>query len=164
MTINECIDMVDRQKPNAYEIQDKIHWLDQLDHVAWREVFSTHEADGQTPPPRPDPEEAQSWQALDMTPPPPPPPRPPEPFEGYKWKDVTDLQDGDTVLLIPDEFSQVYVDWMFAMIDYTNQEMSRYTNSMIMFNAHYADFANVWNRTHRPIGTFVKGAGGRIIR
>lgn len=163
MTINEIVDMIDRQKPNAYDLKDKIHWLDQLDRMAWREVISTHE--GEPPERKPiDPDEAQSWQALDMWPPRPPRPEPPETFEGYKWADDNDLQDGDTVLLIPDEFRQVYVFWMGAMIDYANQEMTRYTNSMIMFNTAYADYANAWNRTHMPLGARIRGAEGRILR
>ena len=163
MTINEIVDMIDRQKPNAYELQDKIHWLDQLDRMAYREIIATHMADPPAPP-EPDSEEAQSWRALNMPPPPPPRPAPPAPFAGYKWSDVTDLQDGDTELLIPDEFRQVYVFWMEAMIDFANMEMSRYTNSMTMFNAAYADYGNAWNRTHMPIGTIIRGAEGRVWR
>jgi len=162
MTINEIVDMIDRQKPNAYELQDKIHWLDQLDRMAYREVVATHEADRLVPPaPPPD---AESWRALGLPPPPPPPPAPPAPFEGYKWSDPEDLQDGDTVLLIPDDFRQVYVYWMGAMIDFANMEMARYTNSMVMFNTAYADYANAWNRTHMPLGAAIRGAGWRVCR
>jgi len=161
MTINEIVDMIDRQKPNAYELQDKIHWLDQLDRMAYREVVATHEADRPAPPTPPD---AESWRALGLPPPPPPPPAPPAPFEGYKWSDPEDLQDGDTVLLIPDDFRQVYVYWMGAMIDFANMEMTRYANSMVMFNTAYADYANAWNRTHMPLGAVIRGAGGRVWR
>lgn len=129
MTINGIIDLVDGQKPNAYSEEHKKHWLDQMDRMAWREVFETHE----------DP--------------------PVESFEGY-----TAETDGSTALLIPDDYSQVYVYWLYAMIDFANQEIQRYGNSMIMFNTVYADFANWWNRTHMPVQKRILGARGYAYR
>ena len=83
----------------------------------------------------------------------------PEDFAGY------DAQtDGETVLLIPDEFRDVYLYWLCAMVDFANQETQRYTNSMIMFNSAYADFGNWWNRTHMPKTARIRGAEGRIWR
>lgn len=82
-----------------------------------------------------------------------------ESFEGYD-----EDTDGETELLIPDEFWKVYLYWLYAMIDFANQEIQRYGNSMIMFNSEYAQFGNWYNRTHMPKQTWIKGAGGRIRR
>lgn len=129
MTINEIIELVDAQRPNAYEDKVKITWLDQLDRMAWREVFATHEDAGR------------------------------DSFDGY-----TEDQDGNTELLIPNDHKLVYLYWLQAMIDFANQEMSRYTNSMTMFNAHYGDFQASWNRTHMPIPQRMVGTNWRVIR
>lgn len=128
MTINKIIDLVDAQKPNAYEEKTKIAWLDKLDRTAFQEIISTHEEGDES-------------------------------FEGYD-----EDTDGETELLIPDEYQNVYLYWMYAMIDFANQEIQRYTNSMIMFNNEYAQFGNWYNRTHMPKQTWIKGAGGRIRR
>ena len=130
MTINEVIELVDAQRPNAYDDKVKIHWLDQLDRMVWREI-------------------CVNYAEIDTT----------QGFDGY-----SEDQDGSTDLLIPDAFKMVYVYWLLAMIDFANQEMSRYTNSMIMFNTAYSDFANFCNRTYTYKGKRITGADWRVIR
>lgn len=82
-----------------------------------------------------------------------------ESFDGY-----TEDTDGETELLIPDEYSECYIVWIYAKIDFANQEISRYSNSMIMFNALWADYCNGYNRAHMPRGEIMRGVGGRIMR
>lgn len=127
MKIADIIEIVDRQKPNQYEDEDKIHWLSQMDYMVFREVIAAHE-DGA------------------------------ESFDGYKPGDMS------KEVLGGDEFADMYVKWLYAMIDYANQEIDRYTNSMIMFNSLYADFCNAYNRTHMPKQYIVSGCDGRVIR
>ena len=43
MTIKECIDIVDSQKPNQYSIGEKVMWLTFLDKIIINEVLKTHE-------------------------------------------------------------------------------------------------------------------------
>ena len=81
-----------------------------------------------------------------------------ESFDGYT------ASDADTDVLGGDEFADMYVKWLYAMIDFANQEIDRYSNSMIMFNSLYADFCNAYNRTHMPRQVYVTGCGGRIAR
>lgn len=77
----------------------------------------------------------------------------------HVWDDTPEFSpytqdtDAHTTLLIPDEFSDVYVSWLAARIDYANGEFSRYNNSAAMFNAQYDDYAAYINRTHMPKGT-----------
>lgn len=54
MKIFEAIDLCDRQKPNGYSREDKIHWLSKLDGMIFENVISRHEGgierfDGYTP-------------------------------------------------------------------------------------------------------------------
>ena len=43
MTIEQAIDICDRQKPNGYTAEDKIHWLSKLDQMIFDEIVSRHE-------------------------------------------------------------------------------------------------------------------------
>lgn len=43
MTIKECIDKVDRVKPNQYSTEDKVDWLSYLDGTIFNEIIKTHE-------------------------------------------------------------------------------------------------------------------------
>lgn len=68
-------------------------------------------------------------------------------FKGYDAETAL-----DTVLLVPDPYSDVYIKWLEAQIDYVNGETNRYMNSMIMYNAAYSAFERFYNRTHMPKG------------
>lgn len=67
-------------------------------------------------------------------------------FEGYDRD--TDL---DTELIAPEPYDEIYIRWLEAMIDYTNNEYGRYNNSMMMFRSVYSSFSNWYNRTHLPV-------------
>ena len=76
-------------------------------------------------------------------------------FNGYDGS--TDLQ---TELLIPEPYTDVYLRWMEAQIDYYNGEYEKYNNSMDMFNTAYNGYKNYYNRTHMPLGNKMKYFGG----
>ena len=114
MKIYEAIEICDRQKPNGYTREDKIHWLDQLDRRIFREIISTHEGGV-------------------------------EEFHGY----APDVDD-DTGLLAEEAYSDLYIKWLMAQIDFANSEIQRYNNSVMMFNSLYQEYANYYNRTHLP--------------
>ena len=68
-------------------------------------------------------------------------------FHGYD-----SLLDQETVLLAPAPYDEMYLRWLEAQIDYANGEFGKFNNSITMFNAAYAAFANYYNRTHMPKG------------
>ena len=43
MTLKECIDIVDNNKPNQYTIKDKVMWLSFIEGIIINEVLKTHE-------------------------------------------------------------------------------------------------------------------------
>ena len=59
-------------------------------------------------------------------------------------------------LFVPFPYSDLYRNYVFAMIDYSNGETDRYQNSMIMFNTSYQSYTAWYNRTHRPISKPLK--------
>jgi hypothetical protein len=71
-------------------------------------------------------------------------------FNGYTDDDM------GTELLVPDPYSELYIYYLFAMIDFHNGETERYGNSMIMYNNAFSSFFNHYNRTHKPISAPVR--------
>ena len=59
----------------------------------------------------------------------------------------------DTVLLIPEPYSVVYLHWLASQIDMVNQEYAKYQNDYILFNNSYKEFAAWHTRTFRPAKT-----------
>lgn len=57
-----------------------------------------------------------------------------------------------TPLLVPAPYDDIYLRWLESQIDYTNGEYGKYNNSIAMYNAAYAAYANHYNRTHMPKG------------
>lgn len=58
--------------------------------------------------------------------------------------------DGDVELLVPNQFSDVYLNYLFAKIDYSNSELERYNNSTMMYNSSLEAYAGYMRRYHVP--------------
>ncbi len=56
-----------------------------------------------------------------------------------------------TELIAPDPYSELYIHYIMAQIDYYNAEWGRYNNTSAMFNVAYQDFVNYWNRNHMSV-------------
>lgn len=59
-------------------------------------------------------------------------------------------QDVERTLRIPDRFQDVYLNYLYAKIDFGNQETERYNNDVAMYNASYEAYAAWFPREHRP--------------
>ena len=60
--------------------------------------------------------------------------------------------DPERELCIKEMYTDIYKFYLFAMIDFYNNETARYQNSYAMYNVMYEEFANYWNRTHKHKG------------
>ena len=70
---------------------------------------------------------------------------PPFVFNGY-----TDETDGNTVLSVPEPFTELYIYYVSAMIDFYNRETTAYNNNMAMYNALFSQYWSWFNRNYRP--------------
>lgn len=52
--------------------------------------------------------------------------------------------------MVPNPYDDLYIKYLMAQVDYHNAELARYNNSMVMYNIALSDFANWYNRSHRP--------------
>lgn len=59
-------------------------------------------------------------------------------------------EDGETELMVPDPFSEVYLHYLASKIDYWQQEIESYNNSVLLYNAAYQAFADYMRRNHKP--------------
>ena len=66
-------------------------------------------------------------------------------FKSYTKDDM------DKELLIPEPYTEIYEHYLSAQVYYNNNEMARYSNSMIMYNNALAEFEAWYNRKHMPV-------------
>lgn len=67
-------------------------------------------------------------------------------FCGYSF-----LNDRNAEMLIPEPFSQVYIDYLSMKSDIAVCDIQRYNNSAALFFNSYSGFADWYNRHHRPL-------------
>lgn len=66
-------------------------------------------------------------------------------FESYDYD-----RDMERELLLPDRFSDVYINYISAKIDFQNMETEQYNNDVAMFEASMEQFKKYYIRTHMP--------------
>lgn len=59
-------------------------------------------------------------------------------------------QDAAKTLLVEEPYSDLYVKYLSAQIDYANAEYGRYNNAMTLYNAIYAAFQSYYRLHHLP--------------
>lgn len=67
-------------------------------------------------------------------------------FAGYD-----DNTDSDTVLLVEAPYSGIYIHFLLAEIDFYNDELTSYGNSISIFDKAYLQFAAYYNRKYTPL-------------
>ena len=60
---------------------------------------------------------------------------------------------GETVLLVPEPYSMVYIYWLMSKIDLMNQELDKYNNDRALFENAYDTMSDWWTRTRMPVTT-----------
>lgn len=58
--------------------------------------------------------------------------------------------DGETELLVPHPYDNLYVLYLIAMMDLYNREIDLYQNDMQVFNRAWSEYASQYRRTHLP--------------
>ncbi|MBE6670597.1 MAG: hypothetical protein E7593_00160 [Ruminococcaceae bacterium] len=67
-------------------------------------------------------------------------------FSGY-----TTQTDDNTVLLVPEPFSDIYLRFLTIKKDLYLSDISRYNNDVVLYSTAYRDFENYYNRNNMPI-------------
>lgn len=69
-----------------------------------------------------------------------------EPFKGY-GENVS----GDTVLVVPYPYDELYLRWLEAQIHYYNGEMDRYNNAIILYKDLLEGFREYFHGNNKPL-------------
>lgn len=73
-------------------------------------------------------------------------------FEGYDEKISQDVE-----LLASGAYEDLYIYYLSAMIDKSNQETEQFNDNMILFNSTYTAYARDYHRNNMPNQTKIKG-------
>lgn len=57
----------------------------------------------------------------------------------------------DTEMLVAVPYERIYPLWLFAMVDYHNNDLQRYNASAAMFEQVYGEYRAWYNRMHMPL-------------
>lgn len=133
MTIEEAKAQLTALKPNYATDSQIVLWLSNLDEDIWQNIISRHDDTALV-------EEYDDDGELitDM-----PDPTPYEMVEGEGEDTLPDV-----TLLVPEPYSELYLHFLAAQIDYWNGEITRYNNSMAKYNEKYDDYMAWFNRTY----------------
>ena len=147
MTIAGVLAQLDALKPHEYGEDVVIGWLADVEQLVLNEVMCGHWP-RRKPPEKPiiiiEPvEDGENSGESEEEKPEEPPKWPPDRY--------TTATPSDTVLLVPEPYSELYLHYLCAQVDFHNAETLRYANSMQMFSAALTQFANWYNRTHMPM-------------
>ena len=69
-------------------------------------------------------------------------------FDGY-----TSDSAGDTTLLVPPPYDEMYIYYLQAKLAYVNGELAQYNNAMTMFNELWGKYSRKYNREHRTVAS-----------
>ncbi|MBO4979935.1 MAG: hypothetical protein J6D16_05965 [Clostridia bacterium] len=64
-------------------------------------------------------------------------------FDGYRADTP-----GDTILLIPPPYDEIYLRYLEMQIDYATGDYDRYNNALALYNTLYSAFVRWYHRTH----------------
>ena len=56
----------------------------------------------------------------------------------------------DTVLLVPEPYTNVYIYWLLSQIDLGNAEINKYNNDSAMFKAAWNEYSDHYTAEHMP--------------
>lgn len=141
MTLSELVAKINQLKPSEYDKDDITRWVNGVEHMAWDQVICRSEPPRM--PPAMDPVVVNP--GINNYVPDVPQFILEEPFKPYVY-----VVDAERELLIPDQFSDAYIYYVSAKIDFQNMEIDRYNAESLAFETEFQEYAKWYRRTHKP--------------
>lgn len=147
MTVAEIIDEYNKVRPNQIADDIKIDWLAKLEKQIQSEVIDTHFSGNVPERPNTDVpdyliDDARSrsdWYVIGDT----------LYIDGEE--DAASSEFGmDTVLHVPDMYSDLYIHYIDQQAALMNNEAQKYNRVTVLFNNAYVTYQQYYNRTHLP--------------
>lgn len=140
MRLVEAIGNVDSLKKNQVPDDMKRKWLSDLEGLIIQEIILTHEI----------PDRLVENEAVNTY------------VKTEGTEDVYGAEtDGETLLLAPPPYDDVYFWWLAAKIDMAAGDTKKYESDTQMYNNAYLTLQDFWNRTYMPLQKvcgFMRGA------
>lgn len=136
MRLMDAIQTADSLKPNAFVLEQKLVWLNELEGKIQTLI---HGIKPVTPTPSTPPEDESEAEQT---------PSPASADEEQTLIQYALPEDEETQLLAPAPYDGLYWKHLCAMIDYANGEYDKYAASQKVANAAYMDYAKWYIRTH----------------
>ena len=174
MTLSELVAKLTQLKPSEYDKDDITRWVNQVEFMAFDQVIK-HSDDPRVrhlfrPPEEPEkpviPEEEEDTGDTTETPEEETVVLPGEPYTVLPGEDNSHIRpphprplifrpydysiDSERDLLIPDQFSDAYIYYVSAKIDFQNMEIDRYNIESQAFENEFQQYAKWFRRTFRP--------------
>lgn len=141
MTLSELVAKINQLKPSEYDKDDITRWVNSLEFMVVDQVINKSEV--LFIPPRPDPVIVRPFEDNYM------PDYIPHPTE-YEFRPYVYAEDAERELLMPDQFSDAYIYYVSAKIDFQNMEIDRYNANSQAFENEFQEYAKWYRRTHKP--------------
>ena len=133
MNVIDAIHMADSLKPNAFTLEQKLIWINELEGNIQTLI---HGVDPSLAAPT-EPEDGMEEAAV-----------PASAGEVRTLIQYALPDDDETILLAPAPYDGLYWKHLCAMIDYANGEYDKYAASQAVANAAYKDYAKWYIRVH----------------
>lgn len=153
MQVRELFTALDRMRPNAFTDGEKLYFLNTIEGRIYREILEKAE-------PLPPVCLPSVWKEKPEE----------EKMEEEKTEEETEkelsrlpcfrpFREGEEMreLAVPVPYTDIYLYYLAAMIDFHNGDSSRYNDTMVLFNQAWADFAACYRQTHKPRQTNLTG-------
>ena len=71
--------------------------------------------------------------------------------DGVIYRGYDQTTEPDTVLLVPEPYTDIYKHYMAMQMDAANRDNNEYAKDKMLFNAAWQILCDYWNRKHLPI-------------
>lgn len=149
MKIKECFDMIDMLKPNAYDESLKYKWLNTVEKDIFDNIILLAKPPKKPPMPEGETDNKKGTAKINAG-------AQSAIFQGeipdhkMVFEPYVEGIDEEKELIAYSPFDMLYVYYICAQIDYWNNEITSYSNSMAMYNERYQSFAAEYRRRFMP--------------
>lgn len=160
MTAREVLTSVDLLRPNAFTDQEKLYFLNTIEGRIYREILEKAEPPKEAKPQaEADKETEEAPETTEMVQEETPAPEGGGFLSLQKGQCFRPIVEGEEEreLVVPIPYTDIYIYYLAAMIDFYNGDSGRYNDSMAMFNRAWDEYAAHYRATHKPKQTNLTG-------
>lgn len=133
MTVAGLIEQFDAERPNDLSDDTKKNWLKKCEQMIINEILISHEHDLES-------EDrislGVSGSTLIVT-------------SAGSFEEHIDQFDMDTILLVPEPYDDLYINYLDQRMAWNNNDTKRYNAASVVYNNSYLAYQQYFNRTYK---------------